>query len=344
MRRFLLLSLLFLIPLLFIGCTAEEKDLTSDAVFWKDEGIAEKKQINFLFAGIDKAAGNTDAMMLISLRPQEKKISVLQIPRDTFYKGYGQPLRVNQILNREKRGSSYKEAAKNTASRLTSLFGVPIDHYLFIDLEAFSALVDGIGGVPMHISSPMYYADPAQHLVIDLPAGDVLLNGKQAEAFVRFRSEYVTGDLGRLDAQKMFLAAFFDTLIEKPDIKLATRLYKDLLGKIETDLSLSETLELVRYFGANRPFENISFMTLPGEATRYANKSGAWYYIPYKKSSARLFQDYFGGKTNAFDRSGSMTDEKKKHFFNIYNAPDYGFRVYGKEDLQNMKIPRKERV
>lgn len=299
------------------------------------------RSINILFAGIDKAANHTDAMMLISFVPDQKKISVLQLPRDTFYRGYGQPLRINQILSRESRNHITRSPEQRTTQMIAKLLGVSIDHYLFMDLNAFGALVDDIGGVPIDIPAPMYYDDPSQELKIDFPAGKTVLNGKKAQAFVRFRSEYITGDLGRLDAQKIFLSAFFDALLSKSDLKFASKLLKDIKGKTKTDLSLAELTDFVRYFAANRPFDDIRFMTLPGEATRYANKSGAWYYIPYKEASNALLAEYFAG--GAFDTEQLTTDLRKQHFQNIYCTKGVGSRVYLKEDLKNLKIPRVHR-
>ncbi len=343
-RAFLLCGALSLLALLW-GCNkapAAENRLRVQSLEIQANSLEKSgRSINILFAGIDKAANHTDAMMLISLVPDQKRISVLQLPRDTFYRGYGQPLRVNQILSRESRHCANNSPEQRTTQIIAKLLGVSIDHYLFMDLDAFGTLVDDIGGVPIDIPAPMYYDDPSQELKIDFPAGKTVLNGKRAQAFVRFRSEYITGDLGRLDAQKVFLSALFDALLSKSDLKFASKLLKDIKGKTKTDLSLAELTDFVRYFAANRPFDDIRFMTLPGEATRYANKSGAWYYIPYKEASNALLAQYFNG--GAFDKDQLTTDLRKQHFQNIYCTTGIGYRVYLKEDLKNLKIPRVHR-
>ena len=72
--------------------------------------------------------------------------------------------------------------------------------------------MDNLSGIEIDLPYDMDYEDSSQNLSIHLKAGKQTLGGKEALGFLRYRSGYVTGDLGRIDAQKLFLNAFINRL------------------------------------------------------------------------------------------------------------------------------------
>jgi sugar/nucleoside kinase (ribokinase family) len=80
---------------------------------------------------------------------------------------------------------------------------------------AFARAVDAIGGVEADVPFDMHYDDPAQGLHIHLEKGRQRLDGKAAEQFLRYRSGYATGDLGRVDARSGFLRTVLSQVKEK---------------------------------------------------------------------------------------------------------------------------------
>ena len=92
---------------------------------------------------------------------------------------------------------------------IRDLLGFDVDVYAAVDLEAFVELINAIGGVDYDVPVDMHYTDPAQGLVIDLDAGPQHLTGEQAVGVMRFRSGYVTADIGRIDTPQAQTALLF---------------------------------------------------------------------------------------------------------------------------------------
>ena len=170
---------------------------------------------NFLVIGKDKVALNTDVIMLVHYDVPSGKVNILQIPRDTYivYDGYGR--KINSLyarlwLDEYNNGNTDTPSVGGIASFAALLedgLNVKIDYTFLVDLDAFGEIVNAIGGVEIDVADDMDYDDPDQDLYIHIKKGYQTLYGKDAEGFIRFRSGYVTADIGRIDAQKIFMTS-----------------------------------------------------------------------------------------------------------------------------------------
>ena len=125
-----------------------------------------------LVLGKDRAAGLTDVIMLVSFDIENGRICVLQIPRDT-YADYGDPS--HNKLNSALASLGGEGKLKGFIEKS---FGISIDGYLSLDLNAFRDIVDAVGGVEIDLPEALYYSDPSQNLYIELPAGKLTLEKK----------------------------------------------------------------------------------------------------------------------------------------------------------------------
>lgn len=264
---------------------------------------------NILFLGMDREAALTDVMMLINVNQTAERVTVAQIPRDTYAE--------YTDASYKKLNGAYnsKDGAAGVAEFLENTMGIEIDHYVCIGLDTFADMVDAIGGVEIDLPVDMTYSDPAQGLYISLKAGKQTLDGKTAEQFVRFRAEYADGDLGRIDAQKLFMSAFFAKIYNDFSPVMAAKLTSAAEG-VETDISVTDMLAMgVKSMGYGA--ENILFLTLPGkEAT--ATESGASYYVLSREAVAEVMETYFCAD-GEFDRESSFLNERYADFKKIYN-------------------------
>ena len=106
-------------------------------------------------------------------------------------------------MGEAKLNAAYAWGGPDLATRTVSdLLGLPVAHYVKVNLAGFRRLVDLIGGVPMYIEAPMRYVDPDDNLVIDLQPGHQVLDGDRAEQYVRFRSDAAGDDLSRIRRQQ----------------------------------------------------------------------------------------------------------------------------------------------
>ena len=211
--------------------------------------------------------------MIVQFDTVNDTVYVAQVPRDTYYYNGSYASKLNSFYAsaharavREGAEDPDKEALETLRSFFESAFGIPIDYYLCVDTAGFRDVIDAIGGVDMEVPRDMYYSDPAQGLYINLKAGMQHLDGEQAEQFVRYRKGYAEGDIGRLDAQKLFLAAVARQLQESMDIGTLVDVAQTTLQYMTTDLTIAQAAFFAKEaYGVQR--EDISFITMPGQAT-----------------------------------------------------------------------------
>ena len=277
----------------------------------KDGAVeAEAEAYNILLLGTDDSAGLSDVMMLLRVDFGAGSVSVAQIPRDTY-------ARFTEGSYKKLNGAYISlGGAERLAEFLSGALGIDIDHYACISLSTLGALVDAVGGIDVDVPRNMYYNDPYQGLYIDIKAGKNHLDGEAAQKFVRYRAGYADGDLGRIDAQKLFLASFFKKISDEYSPTLAARLALAADG-VETDMSVSDIISI----GARAmefPTRNMLMLTLPG-AEAVAEKSGASYYVLSRESASEVMASYFGGK-GEFDKDSCFLNEDYQSFIEIYRG------------------------
>ncbi len=276
-------------------------DETPESLPGNDSSTSVKRKnefYNFLVIAKDKGGGNTDTMMVLSYDVPNKNISLLQIPRDTCVTYKNTVRKINSVYSvgyRNAKGNTEEKTEKGIEALSTCLvqnFGIVIDRYVIIDLAGFRAIVDTIGGVDVYVQKDMKYSDPYQNLEINLKAGMNHLDGKKAEQFVRFRKGYVNADLGRMDAQKIFMSAFLKKLLSSASLKKAPELIGHILEYVETNVTLQEAT----YFGTRLLSMDMSAITmhsLQGTSGSNTYYNGASYFSSYKNANIDLVNQYF---------------------------------------------------
>lgn len=261
--------------------------------------IRNENSHNILFVGKDRVGSNTDVILLINFNADSQTISVLQIPRDTYMDSE------HNVSDRSKRVNAiYAYGSIDTGSvegglealekAVEDCFAVTIDSYFMVNLSGFRKIVDAIGGVWVDVPFDMYYEDPEQDLYIDLKKGPTLLDGNKAEQFVRFRNDYAEGDLGRVQAQKIFLTALVNKLLspEWYTIDKLTNVANYVLDCSTTNMKASDIAGYVKKADLSKlSAESIVFYTAPGES--YQRSNGAWYYSLYLEESRQVINKAF---------------------------------------------------
>lgn len=311
--------------------------------------VSDRKRVyNILIAGVDNTGANTDLILLASYDRDAHSLSLLQIPRDTAVFIEGKARKINSFYGLERMSVSDSHdckrlAAERTFSDLSDILCVTPDYYLFSDLSAFRELVDSVGGVEITIPYDMSYTDPEQGLRIFLSAGKRHLNGEQAEQFVRFRSGYIEGDLGRLDAQKLFFSALIRGVMDNMSLTGALSVAKNCAGKIETNMPLGTVAALLCDIYSSKSELETRYMTLPGEAIRYQNSPDSkalWYYVLNRRASFEMLCEYFSSEAvdnlSQFDEKGKLYTPSDERIANIYFDENFRYKVYTEDNLKNI--------
>ena len=209
-----------------------------------------------LVSGADDGNGNSDTNILLAIDTEGGAIYGVSIPRDTKAEWDGKARKINAAFA--------AGGMEKMAEVISHQLGIPVDYTVMVDLKAFVALVDAIGGVDFNVPIDMDYEDPYQDLSIHIPAGMQHLNGEDALKVVRFRSGYASQDIGRMETQQKFLKAVVKQTLRASNLDKVDDFVKIFKKYVKTDLELGELAWLGKEaitIGA----ENISFSTLPGE-------------------------------------------------------------------------------
>lgn len=240
---------------------------------------------NFVVAGVDEDGYRTDLILFCQFQPAEKKVNILQVPRDT---------RVENNRNDKKINSAYYSGIDVMENELYQVTGLKAENSVIVSFDAFKALVDAVGGVEIDVPIRMEYSDPAQDLYIDLQPGVQVLDGEHAEMYMRFRKDnngggYPDGDVGRLNAHQEFYTAVADKLLSPASIFRAPKIYKAVKENVETDFTNSEIIGLMwKMIGMNT--EDVQIFSLPGEG-KYIG--GVSYFVADTEAAQELVSANF---------------------------------------------------
>lgn len=266
-----------------------------------------------LVTGEDKVSGLCDVIMLVSVDTRNERICVMQIPRDT-YAEY-----TEESYKKLNGAANALGGVEGLRAFLSQSLGVAIDGYLALDLASFRRIIDTIGGVEIELDRAIRYTDAEQGLFIDLPSGRQVLDGKKAEMLVRYRKGYADGDIGRLGAQKRFLASLFASLQQKVNSDNAYSLADALMDGLDTDIGIATAVAL-GLEALTTKSERLIFVTAPGEQI-VAEKSGASYYVLSAASTDSLLCEYFGkSERQSFDESLAFRHPSYEGFISIYES------------------------
>lgn len=194
----------------------------------------EKSNVYLLLAGTDQRAdeaSRSDTIMYAALRPVDRKIEMVSIPRDSLVEipGVGED-KINASL-----AYGGVELLQETVENLVDN---PVDHTVLINFESFADIIDAMGGIRINVEEDMYLPEEG----IDLKAGEQKLDGHDALAFVRWRGDG-TGDIGRMERQSEFMQALSEKVRHLTPWRAAMTLWT-VQREIETDLSLLDILKL----------------------------------------------------------------------------------------------------
>ena len=169
----------------------------------------EKENFLYLIAGFDDTAENTDVLFTLGYDKISNSIKIAQIPRDTYADFGASQNKINQYYATAiYAGASKVSAMEKTVRFIGSLFGAEFDGYIGLGTSAFRHIVDALGGVEISVSEDMLIEIDGE-APLKLKSGVNLVDGSDAEKFIRYRKGYVMGDLARIDAQKLFLSALY---------------------------------------------------------------------------------------------------------------------------------------
>ncbi|MBR4748675.1 MAG: LCP family protein [Abditibacteriota bacterium] len=237
--------------------------------------------------------GLADTIVVLCINTKSKEIRAISFPRDTrvTIPGHGtQKLNAAHVIGGPQ---LVKEVLEQNF-----LDGITIDYYIKTDTTSFRKMVDLVGGVYILVEERMKYTDRSQGLYIDLhPSPEKqLLNGKDAEGYVRFRKDRYgdtsfkveNGEVvnaGRIVRQQKFIVALCNRIISMDSRTKRADFIKTCYqkGYIESDLKLTDWDALADYVLGFNP-DQMLIDVLPGTPT----EKGVSYWIPDREKITEI--------------------------------------------------------
>lgn len=285
----------------------------NDELYSKVEGLTQKEYdevINILLLGSDSKdmsnqyAGNSDAIMIVSINPKYKSIKLISIPRDTAANidGVDYRYKINYAFALGKEQLAIKTINKN--------FGLNLKEYITINISAMYDIINELGGVELEITKEemiwineyvdMFYELSGKPTKKVTSYGKVTLTGEQAAAHVKERmagfkdEEEKHGDYGRTLRQREVLVSMLNKIMSK-DVGEISKIIDLILDQVTTNINVAKYTTMLPEFIANKDeyLMNITSVMLPGlDYSKEIIERGVYIYVTDIDRAKREFIKY----------------------------------------------------
>ncbi len=253
----------------FIGYN--HKELKRNSYISKSELYNNPLVTNILLVGIDGTSDEStrsDSMILLSLDYVHAKIKMTSFLRDSWVPIPGKD-------NYHKLNASFAYGGVQLLSdTLEYNFRTDIDHYIKVDFEMFTRIIDELGGIDIEITDTeaSFINKTTRYTVTS--GKSVHIDGNVALVYSRIRK--LDSDYMRTYRQRKVITAIIDK-IRHTGLTELFNMVRDVLPLLETDLSPFEISALFFKGGFAALFFKIQQIRIPTEELMYADyRNGQW--------------------------------------------------------------------
>ncbi|MGV3095043.1 LCP family protein [Staphylococcus borealis] len=222
----------------------------------------------------ENSGQRSDSIVLMSINPDEKKTVMVSVPRDTRAKivGHGTTEKINH---------AYAYGGPDMAVKsLEHLMGVPVDHYISINMDGVKTVVDEIGGVTL-TSNGSFTTRDSSNTYQFTKGKEYKMDGKEALAYMRSRKEDgAGGDEGRQLRQQQVITAVAREAFSVNSVTKLNGIFKAAQDNLKTDLSF---VQLNRFKSDyDKAQDNVERLTINGQNA--LGDDNLYYFYPDKNS------------------------------------------------------------
>jgi len=230
---------------------------------------------NILLIGTDEEFGSSsrsDSMILMSLDFIHRKIKLTSFLRDCYVEipSLNKKMKINAACS--------NGGAQLVCDTIEYNFGIDIDHYLKVDFDMFTKIIDNLGGIDVEISEKeAEFINRTTRYTVK--SGDsVHLPGAEALVYARIRK--LDSDYMRTFRQRKIISALIDKMKHSGPATIINA-FKDVLPLIETDLNALEITSTVYKGGIAALFFDIVQTQMPKEEMMTTGYAGSiWVEFP----------------------------------------------------------------
>jgi len=232
--------------------------------------LNDPSRVTILLLGIDQRKGEkgpfrTDTIMVISMDPVRKTISMLSIPRDIYI-----PIPAMNVADRVNNANALGELDKYPGGgpalavrTIQSLIGVPIQRYAVVNFDVFTTVIDAIGPIQVCPTTAIHddqYPDGSYGFItVDFKPGCQDLDSTKLLQYSRVRHN-AGDDFGRASRQQEVIRAVREKVLSLGGVSAllgkAGTIWATLKDSVQTDMTFDEMMQLAS-FAQTVPKENI---------------------------------------------------------------------------------------
>lgn len=242
---------------------------------------------NILLLGVDGSADSSsrsDSMILVSIDFTHMKIKLTSFLRDSWVEipSKGKKAKLNAACT--------YGGPQLVVDTIEYNFGIDINHYVMVDFEMFTNIIDSLGGIDVEVTEKeaKFINRTTRHTV---DSGDsVHLNGAEALVYCRIRK--LDSDYMRTYRQRKVITALIGQARTAGIGKLITTM-QEVFPMIQTDMSAAEITGLVYKGGISILAFNIEQNRVPIDEHMYADTiSGQWVEVVDIDAAKEYLQEY----------------------------------------------------
>ncbi|WP_350299147.1 LCP family protein [Peribacillus frigoritolerans] len=289
---------IYLLILILAGCTyaplpKQNGNAGTEKKLTKEENQESVK--TFLLIGVDtrgEEKSRSDAIILAKYFPEQEKLKLASIMRDSYVKIPGNKSGYNKINAAYYYGG--RELLKKT---IQENFGVKVDHVAVIDFQGFVKMVDLLAPEGLAVNVDQEIIDD---MSIQASVGKNVLHGEEILKYVRFRHDDES-DFGRVERQQEVMVqlktAFINQISSFEGMAALPSIIEQGLSYLDTDIGLKTIMEMGPKAVFHSP-DTVETLRVPVEGSfndEIYPQSGAVLEIDYTKNKKAL-QEFFSKK------------------------------------------------
>ncbi|MWV44239.1 LytR family transcriptional regulator [Paenibacillus sp. HJL G12] len=237
-----------------------------------DEEVKPEKiqdPFSILLLGTDERKnepGRSDTIIYSVVRPEDGKILLISIPRDTYTE-------IAEENKKSKINAAYARGGiKRSVDTVENLVGNNVDFYATINFQGLKDVVDKLGGVHLPITNVIENKQKI-HEKLRIEPNKPIYNGEDALSYARYRED---SDFNRTMRHRVLIDAVMARALEIKNLTKIPDLIKVAGSNFKTNMNSTFMIDLAKSFyeGSMPTFSNYM---LKGKG---AMRDSIWYYDP----------------------------------------------------------------
>ncbi len=214
--------------------TPKPGGVMSDKQFWNKDGLPSDDG-GLVFDGgfysVKYRVIEADAILLIRVDKERGEYTYSVFPSDAYVEVSNRYYKLSEVYG--------LFGLETFIEKINAITGIPIDNYAVVNMEAFPAIIDTLGGIMYNVPCNMKYTDVSGGIDIDLKAGNQVLNGDAALDLLMF-DNYPPSTGSRANTLLTFAKRFVATFISITNFNKAPKVFAQVIDAVETDFTVTD--------------------------------------------------------------------------------------------------------